>query len=128
MSLAAAPTTTLPISVMPAIDRRAYPRIAGDRLHIQGPPGLQLLDISPYGARVRGRVSSPVALSLVTGDAQAEVEAEVLESHGDEARLRFTRIDARFQQALFRIARAQLHCDSIRSTFESCRHGPSPGY
>jgi len=97
---------------------------------VLAPAGAELLDLSPYGARVRlpGITGASVQLRLRLQHTGSEftLRATVLDRQGHDARLRFETIDGALQQELFRMARAQMFCETIAQVFTCCEGGEAP--
>lgn len=110
------------------VERRGYPRSQASGVEVLDPPQLELLDLSPYGARVRlaeDGVDRPV-MSLKVRLEHPGLE-DTLACHVAEARrvglhrelrLRFVRVAAETQSELFKIAKAQILSNTLRETIE----------
>jgi len=119
-------------------DRRAYPRAQGSGVRVLDPPGAELVDISPYGARIRlpPGDETPVAVRLrVQFDQRAgvdEIHCQVVErlvfEGFSELRLRFAKLAPESQQELLRIAKADVLCRTIAEVHGECEAGDVDGY
>ncbi len=116
-------------------ERRRYPR-ARSGFRVLHPAGVDLLDISPYGARVR--VVAPEALLGRRLWLQAEgrpVEGEIASRPterarsplGWEMRLRFDSVDADLHEEILRAGKAQLFCDGVRKAHQAGLRGDGAG-
>jgi SAM-dependent methyltransferase len=119
-------------------ERRAFPRAPGSGVQLIEPLGAELVDVSPYGARLR--ISKPVPNLVVLrlrvafeqSNFEDEIQCQVVEriDVGDqiELRLRFARLRRDSQQELFRIAKAHLFCRTISEMHAQCESGDAEGY
>ena len=110
------------------VERRGYPRSQASGVEVLDPPLVELLDLSPYGARVRvaeDDIDRPV-MSLKVRLEYPGLE-DTLACHVAEARrvgnlrelrLRFVRVAAETQAELFKIAKAQILTTTLRETIE----------
>jgi dienelactone hydrolase/ubiquinone/menaquinone biosynthesis C-methylase UbiE len=113
-----------PNTAVQRVERRRYPR-ARAGLTLTAPEGCELVDISPYGARVRlrgARLAPGEALSIglraQARPLEGEVGTRVAGAAGEGIyRLVFSEISPALQQEALRVARAQAFCDGIRAPF-----------
>lgn len=119
-------------------ERRSYPRATGSGLRVSYPPNANLLDISPYGARIwlpsRSETSHllDVRLQLAGTDSDESVKCQVVGrqriDNGVALRVRFVTISPAAQQEFFRIAKAAMLCETIASTVQHCEQSDVAGY
>ncbi len=110
------------------VERRGYPRASASGVQILDPPGSELLDLSPYGARIRlagERAELPIltlTVRLERPGTEDTLTCHVAESTRvgarAELRLRFIRATGETQQELFKIAKAQILASTLRDTVE----------
>ncbi|MFN7950140.1 MAG: methyltransferase domain-containing protein [bacterium] len=110
------------------VERRGYPRASASGVEILDPPGTELLDLSPYGARIRlagERAEQPILslrVRLERPGLEDMLTCHVAESiragSRSELRLRFIRVTGETQQELFKIAKAQILASTLRDTVE----------
>jgi len=103
----------------PTNERRRYPRARGG-LQVSAPPGVELVDVSPYGALLRGAGGGSRLVVRLRGEARlvdGEARCLVAERRPDGLlRVIFETIDPAIQQELLRVTKAQALCDGIRET------------
>jgi ubiquinone/menaquinone biosynthesis C-methylase UbiE/pimeloyl-ACP methyl ester carboxylesterase len=119
-------------------DRRTYPRAPGSAITLVEPAGAELVDISPYGARVRiAHSSEPVAIlrlrvQLEQHGLADEIHCQVVERiegpELDELRLRFAKLQTETQAELLRISKAHIFCQTITDTHAQCETGDVEGF
>ncbi len=118
-------------------ERREYPRAPMSGVRVLEPPGVELLDLSPFGLRVRTRQGAlaPVQqlrLAMPRGGHEAMVHCQVFEEPGQGAfrdcRMRFARIPEPVQHEFLKIGKASLICQTISETFARCEQELVPGY
>lgn len=121
-----------------ASDRRQYPRAPGMGIRVVAPEGAEVLDISPYGARVKlpgrheifGKLHLQLLLSRLERPAHIDyhVVRSVVQDGWTVARLQVVKIEQDAQRELIRIAKASALCDAISSTFRLCEEGTTRGF
>lgn len=119
-------------------ERRAYPRSGLSGVALESPNPAELLDVSPYGARIRVEPSLAAApllrlrVRLARVGLTSDVDAQVVgvHQHADHAelRLRFVRVSGDVQQELLKIAKSQLLCRTVAETFRRAQAGELVGY
>ena len=130
------------IDVYGAVDvtseRRAYPRAGLSGIALEAPSPAELLDVSPYGARIRVEPSLAAAplirlrVRLARVGLTSDIDAQVVGVHArhdhTELRLRFVRVSGDVQQELLKIAKSQLLCRTVAETFRRAQNGELVGY
>lgn len=119
-----AAASALPASPLALVERRCHPRARGGFRLVQ-PAGAVLVDLSPYGARLRWAdppepvlVGSRVRLTLaslgrsVGGECVGLAAAE--HAADGSVRVVFQGVDPALQAEIFRAAKSQRFCDGIR--------------
>ncbi|MFO7560841.1 MAG: methyltransferase domain-containing protein [Desulfobacterales bacterium] len=111
-------------------DRRVFPRAGQSGVELILPENTDLLDVSPYGARIRALnnfMDTPVVrlrIRLNRPGIESDIDCQVAErtrtDDQTELRLRFFKISSEAQQELLRITNSELLCRTISDTFTHC--------
>jgi len=111
-------------------DRRVFPRAGQSGVELILPEKTDLLDVSPYGARIRSsnnfkdtpivRLRIRLKRPGIESDVDCQVAERIRTDDQTELRLRFFKISSEAQQELLRITNSELLCRTITDTFTHC--------